>query len=153
MDDSFLFFKATIVETNNIKEDLHAYEFASGQAFNFQKSAIFFSSNVRRDKHLENKGILEVHNDIGNSNYLGLPSLIWRSKKIVFRYLKDRVWKRIQEWSTKLLSRAGKVVPIRIVSQSFPSYTMSSLLIPKTLCQEIERIMNGFWWNSNSLSN
>lgn len=94
-DDSFLFFKATVEEPLSIKDILHSYEVFSGQAVNFQKSAIFFSSNVRRDKQDEIKNLLGVFNGIENSRYLGLPSLIGRSKKSVFRYLKDKVWNKI----------------------------------------------------------
>ena len=36
----------------------------------------FFSANVRRDKQLKVSGILGVHNDLRNNNYLDLhPSL------------------------------------------------------------------------------
>lgn len=83
------------------------YEVFSGQAVNYQKSAIFFSSNVRRDKQEEIKDLPGVFNGIEQSKYLGLPSLIGKSKKIVFRYLKDKVWQKIQGWNTKLLSREG----------------------------------------------
>lgn len=131
-------------------EVLNQYEALSGQAVNFQKSAIFFSSNVRRDKQSQIKEILQVHNDIGTSKYLGLPSLVGKSKKTVFNYLKDRIWSKIQNWNTKLLSRAGKAVLLRNVAQTIPAYTMSCFLIPKSLCQELERMMNAYWWNSSS---
>lgn len=149
-DDSFLFFKADADEANAIKEVLNRYETLSGQAVNYQKSAIFFSSNVRRDKQTEIKNILQVQRDLGSSKYLGLPSLIGKSKKTVFSYLKDKVWEKVNNWNTKLLSRAGKAVLLRNVAQTIPAYTMSCFLLPKSLCQEIERIMNAFWWNSNS---
>lgn len=99
---------------------------------------------------MEIKQSLGVFSDIGDSKYLGLPSLIGRSKKTVFRYLKDKVFQKIQSWSSKLLSRAGKAVMLRNVVQSIPSYTMSCFMIPKTLCQEIERLMNAFWWKTSS---
>lgn len=89
-DDSFLFFRGTTEETMNIKAILMSYERSSGQSINFQKSGVFLSANVRRDKQLELTGILGVHSDISSSNYLGLPSLIGRSKKSVFCYLKER---------------------------------------------------------------
>lgn len=54
-DDSLLFFKANAYETNAIKEVLRCYESLSGQAVNYQKSTIFFSSNVRRGKQAEIK--------------------------------------------------------------------------------------------------
>lgn len=102
------------------------------------------------DKQPEISGILGVTNDLGLSNYLGLPSLIGRSKKSVFNFLKERVWKRIQGWSAKLLSKAGKAVLLRNVAQAIPSYCMSCFLIPKKLCKEIETMMNGYWWQTNS---
>ena len=64
-DDSFLFFKATTTETETIQGILNSYASYSGQAVNFQKSAIFFSANVRRDKQEEIKQTLGVFNDIG----------------------------------------------------------------------------------------
>lgn len=91
-----------------------------------------------------------MHTDLSTSNYLGLPSLVGRSKKGVFRFLKERVWKRVQGWNVKLLSKAGKAVLIKNVASAISSYCMSCFLIPKSLCQEIERILNLFWWSSNS---
>lgn len=152
-DDSFLFFKATTAESSVVKAVLSRYEDVSGQAVNFLKSAIFFSANVRRDKQEEIKQVIGVFNEIGDSRYLGLPSLIGRSKKTVFKYLKDRVYQRIQGWNSKLLSRAGKAVMLKSVAQMIPSYAMSCFLIPKSLCQDMERLMNAYWWKSNSTSN
>lgn len=79
-----------------------------------------------------------------------LDALIGKSKKSIFNYLKDRVWEKIKNWNSKLLSRAGKAVLLRNVTQTIPAYTLSCFLIPKSLCQEIERLMNAFWWSSNS---
>lgn len=152
-DDSFLFFKATTEQTTAIQNILNSYARFSGQAVNFQKSAIFFSANVHMDKQEEIKQFLGVRNEVQDSRYLGLPSLIGRLKKTVFRYLKDKIFQRIQNLSSKLLSRAGKAVMIKNVLQTIPAYTMSCFKVPKTLCQEIERLMNAFWWKSNGSNN
>lgn len=56
------------------------------------------------------KDVLDVQNDLGDGYYLGLPSLIGRSKTSVFGFFNERLKKRIQGWSTKCLSRAGKIV-------------------------------------------
>jgi hypothetical protein len=48
-----------------------------------------------------------------------------RSKRRIFEYLKERVWKRIQGWKEKLLSKVGKGVLIKAVAQAIPSYSMS----------------------------
>lgn len=149
-DDSFLFFKANVEEAKAIKRLLDSYERLSGQAVNYQKSGIFFSANVRRDKQQAIMEELVVSKDLRESNYLGLPSLVGKSKKKVFNFLKERLWKRIQNWSNKILSKAGKTILIKNVAQSIPSYSMSCFLIPKSLCLEMERTMNSFWWTSNS---
>lgn len=58
VDDSFLFFKANVTEAAKVKELLNEYGSSSGQSINYQKSDIFFSANVRRDKQQEIKTIL-----------------------------------------------------------------------------------------------
>lgn len=95
-DDNFLFFKAPTVEATNIKSLLVNYEKCSGQSINFQKSGAYFSANFKSNTKKEISDILEVHNDLTNTKYLGLPSLIGRSKKHVFSYLKEKARKRIQ---------------------------------------------------------
>lgn len=149
-DDSFLFFKASKEEAVAIKSLLNEYGASSGQAVNYQKSAIFFSSNVRRNIQEEIKNEIGVHKDIGESKYLGLPSLIGRSKKKVFNYLKEKIIQKIKSWGSKLLSRAGKLVMLKNVVHSIPAYAMSCFLMPKSLCQEIQRVINSFWLQSNA---
>ncbi|KAL8094027.1 hypothetical protein AgCh_035785 [Apium graveolens] len=137
-------------EATAVKDIIHRYEALSGQAINLQKSGILFSTNVGTATKAEISDVLNVRNSIENSNYLGLPSFIGKSKKAVFNYLKDRVWSKIEGWNEKLLSKAGKAIMIKSVAQAIPSYCMSCFLIPKTLCEEIQRMLNNFWWSSNS---
>lgn len=148
-DDSFLFFRGTTMEAHAIKSILINYERCSGQSVNYQKSGIFFSANTRQQKRQELSNILGVHNSIEGSNYLGLPSLVGKSKTRVFGYLKERARKRIQGWYKKPVSRAGKSVLIKNVAQAIPAYTMSCFLLPKSLCQDLEVMFNKFWWRSS----
>lgn len=107
-DDIFLFFKANKDEALAVKFILNKYEEMSGQAVNYQKSGIMFSANVRRDKQEEIKNILQVYNSLQNGHYLGLPSLVGRSKKATFNFVKDRVWRKVQEWHHKNMSKSWK---------------------------------------------
>lgn len=147
-DDRFLFFKAKKEEAEVIKMVLNDYGGESRQVVNYQKSGIFFSANVKMDKQLEIRDILGVQNDLGDSKYLGLPSLVGRFKKSVFGFVKDRVWGKVQDWSNQMLSKAGKLVMVKNVAQTIPSYSMSCFFIPKSLCSEMEKLMNGYWWGS-----
>lgn len=79
----------------------------------FSKIGVFFSSNVRRDKQDQLMAILGVSAALEDSKYLDLPSLVGRSKKKVFGFIKDKVWQMIQGWKSKPIFRAGKLVLIK----------------------------------------
>jgi ribonuclease HI len=76
--------------------------------------------------------------------------MIGRKKKEVFAYIKDRIWKRINSWRGRALSRAGKEVMIKSVLQAIPTYVMSIYLIPDSTIKELERLMNSFWWGGGA---
>lgn len=120
-----MFFKANEEESSTVKKLLNEYEQLSGQAVNFNKSGIFYSSDVRRDKQHQLSNILGVQNELKDIKYLGLPSLVGRSRKKVFSFVKERVWKRVQGWSNCKLSKAGKAVMIKNVALAIPSFCMS----------------------------
>ena len=81
-----------------------------------------------------------------HGKYLGLPTIFDKSKKISFTTLRDRVWKKLQGWKEKLLSRAGKEILIKIVIQVIPTYAMSCFKLPVGLCKDISGIIRRFWW-------
>ena len=53
-------------------------------------------------------------------SYLGLPTLIRHRKYDYFAFLKERIWKKMQGWKGKLLSRVRKEILIKAVAQSIP---------------------------------
>jgi hypothetical protein len=52
--------------------------------------------------------------------------------------MKDRVWKRINSWRGRTLSKVRK--------RLWLNYVMSVYFLPETTIKEIERMMNSFWW-------
>ena len=129
------------------------YEEASGQAISLPKSEIFYSRNVQQQTQNSITNILAVQAVLGTGKYLGLPSMVGRSKKATFSFIKDRVWQRINSWSSKCLSKAGREVMIKSVLQSMPSYVMSIFRLPNNLLDEIEKMMNAFWWDHGGANN
>src|SRR5688572_32630763 len=69
-------------------------------------------------------------------------------QETIFSVLKERIWKKIQGWKERLLSRAGKEVVIKAVVQAIPTYMMSIFQIPEGLLAEIHSMMAHFWWGS-----
>jgi hypothetical protein len=78
--------------------------------------------------------------------YLGLPALVEKSRMKEFKSIKDRVWKRLNDWKTKFLSQGGKEILLKVVVQAIPTYSMSVLLLPVGLCYEINSMMQKFLW-------
>ncbi|CAJ2674072.1 unnamed protein product [Trifolium pratense] len=152
-DDCFLFFRADEHEAYIMKNILSTYEAASGQAISLPKSEIFCSRNVSQVVQNSITNILGVQAVLGTGKYLGLPSMVGRSKKQTFNYIKDRVWRKINSWSSKCLSKAGREVLIKSVLQAIPSYVMSIFLIPGSLINAIEKMMNSFWWGHGGSNN
>ena len=83
-DDSIIFCQAISVDYAHLEHILETYEQASGQQLNRDKTALFFSKNttleVQEDiKHRFRAEVIRQH-----ETYLGLPSLVGRSKRNTF---------------------------------------------------------------------
>ncbi|XP_075652255.1 uncharacterized protein LOC142622622 [Castanea sativa] len=136
-DDSLLFCQASQEEVQCVTDILQLYANSSGQCINFEKSSLYFNSNTNAERRETIRNMLGVKEVDRFESYLGLPMLIGRSKYQAFSFLKDRVWKLMQGWKGKMLSRAGKEVLIKAVAQSIPTYTMGVFLLPAKLCNEL----------------
>ena len=145
-DDSLLFCKANGQECQYLIEVLQLYEAASGQKINADKSSVFFSNNTPDDRRCEVLNMLGPMQDTRHKKYLGLPSIIGKSKVEIFAEIKERVEKKLSGWKEKMLSMGGREVFIKAVAQAIPTYTMSYFQIPKSICDDIEGIMRKFWW-------
>lgn len=132
-DDGFLFFKATENQAHVMQSILATYEAASGQAISIPKSEIFYSRKVSVTLQHAITNIMGVQAVLGTGKYLGLPSMIGRNRTSVFAYVKDRVWHKINTWSSKCLSKAGREVMIKSVLHAIPSYVMSISCCPLLL--------------------
>ena len=147
-NDSLLFGAATeaMEDGNQVHQLLRDYERASGQKINYEKSSLFFGAFVGNEIRTRLKDVLGVPIVQCHEKYLGLPTLMGREKKRVFK--EERVWKKLQGWKEKLLSKAGKEILIKAVAQAIPTYTMSCFKISVSLAHELEMMIARFWWGN-----
>ena len=145
-DDSLLFTRASHHECAIIVDILNHYEQASGQKINYEKSEVSFSKGVSIAQREELANILHMRQVDRHAKYLGIPSVTGRSKTVIFDSLMDRIWKKLQGWKEKLLSRAGKEVLLKSVIQTIPSYLMGVYKLPCSIIQKIHSAMARFWW-------
>ncbi|XP_021730999.1 uncharacterized protein LOC110697904 [Chenopodium quinoa] len=86
-----------------------------------------------------------------HEKYLGLPTIIGKSKKTIFGGVCDRIRKKLSCWKDKLLSKPGKEVLLKAVIQAIPTYIMSLFRIPDYIIEEIHKLMSRFWWGSSEV--
>jgi hypothetical protein len=85
------------------------------------KSLIHFAKGCVQSLREEIKNILDVHNEALKEKYLGMPSDVGSSINGAFKFLKDRVWSRVQGWMELCSSADGKEVLIKAVAQAIPT--------------------------------
>ena len=139
-------FAKPLTKRQAILEILKLYAKASGQCINIDKSSIYFSNNTSLQHGEVIKALLGVKEVDRFESYLGLPTLVGQKKYHTFAFIKDRVWKKLQGWKGKMLSRAGKEILIKAVALSIPTYTMSVFQLPVKLCEELQALCARFWW-------
>lgn len=57
--------------------------------------------------------------------------------------------KRLTNWKAKTLSFVGRLTLTKSVVQALPTYVMQSALIPRYLCDEIDKRCRCFLWGDN----
>lgn len=111
---------------------------------NYAKSGTFYYKNVSDDTKDILGNIFGVHNQLNTRRYLGLPSLMDRQKRVIFNYIKERLWKKLQGWGSEKLSKARKDVLINMAAQVIASYCMTTFLLPSTLLDKLHIMLNKF---------
>lgn len=105
--------------------------------------------NLERLAVCQQLGIREVQDP---GKYLDMPMRIGRKKGEVFQFVKEKIKQKLQGWQNKDISKAGKVTLLKTTAQSIPNFWMNLLLIPESLCEEIENLMNSYWWGNAATS-
>ena len=121
-DDTLLFFKSVPEQAMVIKEILQSY--------------------VRH--------ILQIDRLVFDAKYLGLPTPIGRMKGERFQHLKERLSKRLRDYTEKHMSIAAKEILIKAVAQALPTYSMSVFKLPLGLCDDLTNIIRDFWWGAEN---
>ncbi|XP_021737850.1 uncharacterized protein LOC110704377 [Chenopodium quinoa] len=96
-------------------------------------------------------GVLNMRQVDRYEKYLGIPTVAGRSKKAIFIALTDRIWKKLQGWKEKLLSRTGKEVLLKSVIQAIPTYLTGVYKFSISVIQNIRSLVARFFWGQKEL--
>lgn len=56
----------------------------------------------------------------------------------------DRLWDRLKGWRDKKVLKAGKEIIIKSASQAIPAFYMALFLLPPSLADELQKMLNSF---------
>ncbi|GAU36899.1 hypothetical protein TSUD_220680 [Trifolium subterraneum] len=146
VDDLLLFAETSIEQAHRIMHCLDLFCTASGQKINNKKTQIFFSKNVEpqlRDDILQHTGYTIV-NSLGK--YLGANIAPGRATRGKFSHIIGKIQNCLSGWKHQCLSLTGRLTLCKSVINSIPYFHMQYAKIPKTLCDEMEKIQRGFLW-------
>lgn len=101
------------------------YTQALGQLVNRDQMSMIFSKNVRRQVKNEIMALWNITKYTQYYKYLGLPSVIGRSRMNTLAKIKQKVWKKIKTWKENLLSQRDKEILIKATALAIPTYTIS----------------------------
>ncbi|XP_057247417.1 uncharacterized protein LOC130589838 [Beta vulgaris subsp. vulgaris] len=156
-DDAFL----ALVRKATVDKAIHGMKASqSGPEIShvlFADDSLLFARACRQKCSKEELiGFLAMRQVDRNSKYLGIPTLAGRSKHHLFSRIMDRVWKKLQGWKEKLLSRAGKEVLLKAVIQAIPTKVFKAKYYPSSsfLDANLGPVGSYSWksiWGSKSL--
>jgi len=148
VDDTMLMGHASVQEARTIKAILDLFSEASGLDINVDKSQIFFFNTpvVTKRNILR---ILGYHEGSLPTKYLGAPLSDTTLKKVSWQDLLDKINQRLASWTFRSLNFASRLVLVKAVLQSMPTYLFSVLGAPKGVIKEIRALQRNFLWGKN----
>ena len=115
---------------------------------NLQQSSIFFGKGCSSDDRDSLKTTIDITCEALPEKYLGLPTLVGRSKDGAFKNLPERSWGKVNGWKGQGPSKKGKEILVKSVLQSVPTYAMGCFQLTKKMCNKLTSIASRFWWGA-----
>jgi hypothetical protein len=144
-DDTLFLGEPSVQNLWTIKTILRCFELASVLKVNFFKSSIM-GVNVNS----EFLGLAErfLHCNVGSIPfiYLGLPVGDNPRRESTWKPLLESLSRKLGVWRNRFISLGGRVVLLKSVLNSIPSFYLSFLKLPLKVWKQIVKLQRNFLW-------
>ena len=109
-----------------------------------------FSNNTRSlDKQVV-AGIFNIPHSSSFGKYLGCPLFQGRPNADIFQSLTAKTVAKLDNWTAKWFSKAGRIVLIQSNLETLPSHTMQCYKLPTRVTDQLDRLHRDFFWKNSS---
>lgn len=150
-DDTVIFTNGSQGSLRRMMAFLNLYEIYSGQKINLAKSSFYMADTTITQKINQVKSILNIPHKKFPIIYLGAPLFKGAARRSYFQPILDKLRNMISIWKNKLLSQGGRLILIKHVLSSIPIHILSAVTPPKSVIQDIERLIANFFWGESEV--
>ncbi|XP_074298718.1 uncharacterized protein LOC141629644 [Silene latifolia] len=144
-DDLLVFTREDLPSIQAVNSCLSLFAAFSGLKINPMKSSLYFGGVPSQLKKLILSTTGYVEGDLP-VRYLGLPLFSSRLTQPMFAPLLDKIRAKISHWANSMLTYAGKIELINSVLFGLQHFWGSSVLLPKGIVKNIQKICKKFLW-------
>ena len=144
VNDLMIFTKGNLHSIMGIQNILKLFYSYFGLQLNAAKSELF-SSGIKRDLVDEIQRVTGFKHGVLPVRYLGVPLI---SKRLTIKDcapLIDKISARINGWSTRFLSYAGRLQLIQTILYSIQNFWSRHFIMPKRVLKRINQLCFGFF--------
>ena len=145
-----MFCKAKSSELATLTNCLEKFHSWSGQTISVEKFGCFPSKGVNPQIMNQVKCCWGLNILPQSTIYLGVPLFLSKSKSQDFIFVKERLDNKLSGWKSKNMSWSSRATLMRSMAQAIPAYSMSTILFPKGLCDQLDASVHRFWWSPKS---
>jgi hypothetical protein len=147
VDDILLFCNGSRRDVDYLHRGITLFKVATGMQINLQKSTMSLIHLRAPNMRYLSTIFLVLATDISQGlKYLGFYLKQSDYHKSNRKWLIGKLEKRLQVWSNKWLSRAGRLTLVKSVLEAIPIYWMSIAWIPKGILEKLRHICFAFLW-------
>eukprot|EP00253_Pinus_taeda_P009869 PITA_09869 len=146
-DDSLLLGGASVRIAKAFDDVLKCYCRVSGASINKRKSEVY-GWNIGQQELTSISKLFgfNSHAHWEKIKYLGLPITNGFNKRSLWSEIINKMKSKITTWGGYWLTKGGKVILIKSVLSALPIYQASLLFAPKSVTDQISKILRDFLW-------
>ncbi|GJU23245.1 RNA-directed DNA polymerase, eukaryota, reverse transcriptase zinc-binding domain protein [Tanacetum coccineum] len=147
-DDLMLLCHADKISASILIRAFDEFSLTSGLYPSMTKSTVYFG-NVPNDVKCSILMFMPFNEGNLPAKYLGVPLVSRKLHKDDCKFLVECVVKRITDWRNRCLSYAGRLQLISSILSSLQVFWASIFVIPKNVCESIDKLFKNFLWSGN----